>query len=95
MITGIVRNGVPSRWFGVLYGVKQGGVLSPILFSVYVDYLAASKTGCFIGNDVFVGVRADDKLFYWLTWVTWRALSLSLCLVGIVRRNIQRRTVSW
>ena len=42
-------------------GVKQGGVISPILFCVYIDgllqLLCKSKVGCFIG-DVFVGALA-------------------------------------
>jgi Reverse transcriptase (RNA-dependent DNA polymerase) len=47
------------------YGVKLGGVLSPVLFCVYIDdmLLTVSKTGveCYIGN-VFVGALAyaDD-----------------------------------
>jgi len=36
----------------VVNGVKQGGVLSPVLFCVYKDgllfALCATKTGCFI-----------------------------------------------
>jgi len=51
--------------FTVSNGVKQGGVLSPILFCVYIDrllhLLAESGIGCFVGR-VFVGalVYADD-----------------------------------
>ena len=44
--------------FSVNCGVRQGGVLSPILFSVYVDdlvdLLRHSRFGIFIGN-VFLG----------------------------------------
>jgi len=64
-VTRIVWNGVQSRWFGVMNGVKQGGVLSPVLFCVYVDgllkALTAAGVGCFIGN-IFTGVLAyaDD-----------------------------------
>ena len=54
-----------SSYFSVSNGVRQGGILSPKLFSVYVDILSvalsATKTGCVINdksvNDVFY---ADD-----------------------------------
>jgi hypothetical protein len=45
--------------------VKQGGVLSPILFTIYIDELLerlkCSKVGCYIGN-IFMGALsyADD-----------------------------------
>ncbi len=43
-----------STRFNVQSGVKQGGVLSPILFSVYIDglftRLSSSVIGCQIGN---------------------------------------------
>jgi len=56
---------VLSLPFTVSNGVKHGGVLSPILFCVYIDSLlhslAESDVGCFPGR-VFVGalVYADD-----------------------------------
>ncbi len=49
-------------------GVKQGGVLSPILFSVYMDdlftRLSNSGIGCHIGNHYagVVGFADDIKL---------------------------------
>ena len=58
-------SGHTSRSFGVSNGVKQGGVLSPILFIVYFDTLIcrlqASGLGCHFGNN-FVGALgyADD-----------------------------------
>ena len=57
--------GIVSHYFLAINGVKQGGVLSPVLFCLYIDGLlvALSKAGvgCFIG-DYFVGALAyaDD-----------------------------------
>ena len=54
-----------SRPFGCTNGVEQGGVLSPILFGVYIDELIkkleASGFGCYIGTN-FIGAAAyaDD-----------------------------------
>ena len=43
-----------SNFFSLTSGVRQGGILSPALFSVYVDdvlkKLESSKLGCFIKN---------------------------------------------
>jgi hypothetical protein len=58
-------NGSTSDYFKVRNGVKQGGVLSPLLFSCYVDGLIQNlqncKLGCHLG-DLFVGcvAYADD-----------------------------------
>ena len=43
-----------STPFGVGNGVRQGGLLSPALFNIYMndlsEQLRASKTGCMVGN---------------------------------------------
>ena len=63
--THVLWNSCESRWFNVCNGVKQGGVLSPVLFCVYIDGLLISLhragLGCHIGH-MFVGVLAyaDD-----------------------------------
>ena len=64
-VTRILWNGVFSERFPVYNGVKQGGVLSPVLFCVYIDgllkRLACCKIGCNFGT-VCVGALAyaDD-----------------------------------
>ena len=56
---------VVSQLFKAGNGGKQGGVLSPILFTFYLDVLMdmlkSSEFGCYVGN-VFVGALAyaDD-----------------------------------
>ena len=60
-----VWNGSNSDTFTVLNGVKQGGILSPILFCLYIDELLLrinnSGLGCHIGHLSYAGLGyADD-----------------------------------
>ena len=64
-VTRVAWNDVPSGRFSVKNGVKQGGVLSLVLFCLYLDgllsLLAKSGVGCLVG-EVYVGALAyaDD-----------------------------------
>ena len=63
----VLWNGESSKEFSIGNGVKQGGVLSPRLFCIYIDvlftHLRKKKTGCWF-NKQFVGILgyADDLL---------------------------------
>ena len=44
-----------SDYFTISNGVKQGVVLSPVLFSIYLDQLRHLGMGCYM-NGLFTGV---------------------------------------
>ena len=58
--------GVFSEYFSTSNGVRQGGVLSPILFIVYIDelikVLMKSGLGCYIGHQFFGALGSADDL---------------------------------
>ena len=60
-------NGKISEYFKVNSGVRQGGILSPFLFNIYVNsiitLLCEKDMGCHIGN-MYIGciMYADDLL---------------------------------
>ena len=76
-------NSMISEKYGIANGVKQGGVLSPILFGIYMDNLIKrlkdSNIGCKIGNN-YVGVfcYADDLTLISPT-LTGLKCMLSIC----------------
>jgi hypothetical protein len=79
----VVWAGLASDYFSVLNGVKQGGVISPILFCIYIDdlliKLRMSGVGCFVGLN-FTGALAyaDDIVLMAPTPSAMRKL-LAIC----------------
>ena len=76
-------NGAFSGCFEQICGVRQGGVLSPVLFTLYVDdlivRLRSSRLGCSI-NNVFVGcvMYADDLVLLTCSICTLQSM-INLC----------------
>ena len=58
-------NGLMSQCFNTANGVRQGGILSPCLFAIYLDFLSSSLNSCVTGcylNLISVNhiIYADD-----------------------------------
>ena len=66
-VTRVKWNGIRSHTLSVCNGVKQSGIISPVLFCVYIDDLQCSVAdlgvGCMMG-EFFVGIlaHADDTV---------------------------------
>ena len=63
--TAILWEGISSRRIQIAQGVRQGAILSPILYSIFVDELLDNLTTAGYGikfNDLFIGapMYADD-----------------------------------
>ena len=76
-------NGCTLKPFSVTNGVRQGGILSPILFNVYMDELIhkldVNDAGCHIGRQ-FTGAfcYADDLTILFPT-IRWLQKILHVC----------------
>jgi len=72
-----------SDKFPVLNGVKQGGVLSPLLFTVYIDVLIKrlqeSGLGCYVGNNYMGSFAYADDLVLLSPTVNGMKQMLTLC----------------
>ena len=70
-------------FFTVSNGVRQGGILSPKLFSVYMDNLTKllinSGIGCFIDNVCFNHVFYADALCLMAPWAIALQELLNIC----------------
>jgi hypothetical protein len=55
-------NGVSSKQFPIKIGVKQGGILSPVLFAVYVDGLLNRRSNAEVGR--YAGSKCLSALAY-------------------------------
>ena len=79
----VAWGGIASDYFSVANGVKQGAVLSPVLFCIYIDdlliLLTKSGFGCYIGAN-FVGALAyaDDIVLVAPTATALRQM-LAIC----------------
>ncbi len=55
--SGTSWNNVNGEYFNSINGVWQGGVVSPLMFEVYIDelicHLQKSGIGCFIGQEYY------------------------------------------
>jgi hypothetical protein len=88
--------GKQSHFFRLLAGVRQGGVLSPVLFSIYIDDLVyeiiKADTGCYISSIcVSIFLYADDILLVSPT-VTGLQSLLNICESELVKLDMRVNT---
>src|SRR6266516_1440953 len=91
-------NGILSEPVFLSSGVRQGGVLSPLLFSAYVDVvlseLGKSSLGCFINKRCFNSfMYADDLILLSISVADLQSLlSLSVEIFGTLDLQINAKT---
>ena len=78
-----VWNGCYSEQFGILNGVKQGGIASPVLFTIYMDVLLQRLelcgAGCTIGNNYFGALSYADDLAILSPTIKGLQVMLNVC----------------
>ena len=79
----VLWNGATSNSFYANNGVKQGGVLSPILFCVYIDDLLQQlidlDLGCHIGSVFYAVFTYADDIVLLLPSITALQTMLNVC----------------
>ena len=73
----VAWNGVHSQYFLATNGVKQGGVLSPVLYLLYIDGLLIKLTKS--GMGCFFGLFLSEPLPTQMIWLCLR-LQPQLCI---------------
>ena len=86
-------NNFQSESFPITNGVKQGGVISPILFTLYtnslIEKVRESKLGCHVGNKcAAIFVYADDIILLAPTRFAIQSL-LTICENFATEFNLQ------
>ena len=85
-----------SSYFGIVNGTRQGSVLSPCIFAIYMDELLQDLrnlgVGCHIG-DVFMGAAgfADDVILLAPSRVAMQMM-LTVCQEFGTKNNLQYRS---
>lgn len=72
-----------SAPFNVGNGVRQGGILSPLLFNIYMDELSKElnkcKTGCIVGNQIINHLMYADDLVVFCPSTAGLQQMLNIC----------------
>ena len=86
-------NEICSAGFGVSNGVRQGGVLSPVLFSVYMDgllyKLKDSGVSCYWGCRFVDGLCCADDLVLLAPSVSALRMMLAICEIFALSHGLK------
>jgi hypothetical protein len=92
-LSSVIRwNGVLSAPFQLNLGVRQGSILSPILFNIYVDdlihQLESSNLGCHVGCYYYGCVMYADDLLLMAASISDMQKMLDVCALFGINNNI-------
>ena len=89
---------IMSKHFSVTKGVRQGGILSPYLFCVYMDDLSNKlnnvNTGCIIGSSLINHLMYADDLVLMAPSSMGLSMLLSVCSEYGIEHDIKYSTRS-